>query len=309
MRAIDSAIALVMGGGDADEKRHDVPRLQARKIRIHFKRGEFAAARILADSLLAAPPAPSVSEELMWVAVLTGRADLAAQYYQPYLRTRTLRGGTVPPNVAVPASKYYMYAALGICGESLSSARDDLETALRDYITDDIRATLRGDLSARPVFLSAPCTKAESALLLPAGGDQVILAQQAFARGERQRARTMLIATANAQRGQRPGDLSPEYVFQQAWIRTQLGDTAAAESAIDGVLGALPTFSAATLKEPGGAAAFGRLMALRAEIAAKKGDGRTARRWAGALNDLWASSDPPLRRVAGEVRSLATKSP
>lgn len=309
MRAIDSAIALVMSAGEADEKRHDVPRLRARKIRIHFKRGEFAAARILADSLLAAPPAPSVSEELLWVAALTGRGDLAAQFYQPNLRTRTLRGGTVPPNVAVPASKYFMYAALGICGTSLTSTREELETALRDYITDDIRETLRADLAARPGFLSAPCTNAESALLLPAGGDRVILAQQAFARGQTQRARAMLVATANAQQKQRPGDLSPEYHYQQAWLRTQVGDTAAAESAIDGALGALPTFSAATLKDPGGAAAFGRLMALRAEIAAKRGDGRTARRWAGALNDLWASSDPPLRRVAGEVLSLATNSP
>ena len=309
MRAIDSAIALVTRNGDAEARTRAVPRLRARKVRIQFKRGEFAAAGRLADSLLLAPALATGSEELMWVAALTGKAELAAQHYQPNLRTRTLRGGTVPPNVAVPASKYFMYAALGICGTSLTSAREELETALRDYITDDIRETLRADLAARPTFLSAPCTSGRSALLLQAGGDRVILAQQAFARGDAQRTRALLIASAAEQHGRRPGDLSPEFVFQQAWLRTQVGDTTEAEAAIDGALGALPTFAAATFKDPGAAAAFGRLMALRAEIAAKRGDGRIARRWSAALSDLWGSSDPPLRRVVGEVRSLAASSP
>ena len=309
MRAIDSAIALVTRNGDADAKSRDVPRLRARKVRIQFKRGEFAAAGKLADSLLLAPAGSAVSEELMWVAALTGKAELAAQHYQPNLRTRTLRGGTVPPNVAVPASKYFMYSALGICGTALTGAREELETALRDYITDDIRQTLRADLAARPTFLSAPCTNGQSALLLPAEGDPVILAQQAFARGDAERTRALLVATAAAQRGRRPGDLSPEFVFQQAWLRTQIGDTTEAETAIDGALGALPTFAAATFKDPGAAAAFGRLMALRAGIAAKKGDGRTARKWAAAVNDLWASADPPLKREVGQIRSLAASSP
>jgi hypothetical protein len=306
MRAIDSAVVLVMRSGDAEEKRQAVARLRARKIRIHFKRGEFAAARMLADSLLATPPLPSVSEELTWVATLTGRAELAAQLYQPYIRT--LRGGTVPPSVAVPASRYFMYAALGVCGTSLTSARQELDAALRDYITDDIREALKADLASRPTFLSVPCTNGQSALLLQAGGDRVVLAQQAFARGDLPRAREFLIATANAQRGRRPGDLSPEFVFQQSWLQAQVGDTTAAETAMDGALGALPTIGAATFRDPGAASAFGRLMSLRSEIAAKKGDSKTALRWAGALTDLWGSADPPLKRLAGEVRSLATNS-
>jgi hypothetical protein len=101
--------------------------------------------------------------------------------------------------------------------------------------------------------------------------------------------------------------LSPEYVFQQAWLRAQLGDTAAVEAVIDAALGALPAFSAATLREPAGAAAFGRLMVLRAQIAGKRGDRITAARWSAAVNDLWASSDPALRRVAAELRSPTTK--
>ncbi len=307
MRAIDSAIALVMRSSDEEEKGGDIARLRVRKVRVHFKRGEFAAARRLADSLLGSAAAPAMFDELLWVAALTGRADQAATYYQPNLRIRTLRGGTIPPTVAIPASKYFMHAALGVCGASLTSAREELETALRDYMTGDIRETLRADLSARPAFLSAPCTNGQSVLQLPADGDRVILAQQAFARGDARRARELLIAESNAQRGQRAGDLSPEYVFQQAWLRAQLGDTAAVEAVIDAALGALPAFSAATLREPAGAAAFGRLMVLRAQIAGKRGDRITAARWSAAVNDLWASSDPALRRVAAELRSPTTK--
>jgi tetratricopeptide (TPR) repeat protein len=307
MRAIDSAITLVTRSSDAEEKRDAVARLRVRKVRVHFKRGEFAAARRLADTLLAGSGTSALSEELFWVAALTGRADQAAHHYQPYLTERSVRGGTLPPSVAVPASRYFMYAALGVCGASLTSARGELETALRDYITDDIRRTLTTDLAARPAFLSASCTNGRSVLPLSTDVDRVVLAHQAFARGDGKRARDLLIATADEQRGQRTGDLSPEYVFQQAWLRAQLGDTAAAESAIDAALGALPTFSAATLKDPAGAAAFGRLMVLRAEVAAKRGDQRIARKWSAAVSDLWASSDPALKRVVGELRTLTAK--
>ena len=305
IRSIDSAITLVMRSGDDNVRLRDVVRLRAQKIRVHFKRGEFSTARLLADSLIATRGISSDWADLLGIAALTGRAELAAQQYQPSLRARALRGGTVPPQVATPASRYFVYAALGICGTPLNSARDALDASLRDYITDDIRETLRADLITRPALLSAPCTNGQSTLPLTAGGDRLTMAQQAFARGDKQRARAMLIAAANRQSRRRPGDLSAEYVFQQAWLRTQVGDTAAAVAAIDGALGALPTFSAATFKDPGGAAAFGRLMALRGEIAARQGDMRTANKWSAALNELWASADPPLRRRAAEVSSLA----
>ncbi len=307
LRAIDSAVALLLRTGAQDINASDVVRLRARKVRVHFKRGEFVAARILADSLLRMPATTGSEVELQWVAALTGRADLAARHWQRTLGTNTLTGGMVTPFVANLASRYFAYAALGICGPELSALGKELESALRDHVTSDIRNAVRADLADRSAFLATPCTNGKSDLSTPATNDKLRVAQQAFSRGEVRRASEFLAAAAASRRGWRPGDISADYVFQDAWLRTQVGDTAAAEASLDGALGALPTFGAATFRDLGGAASFGRAMTLRAEIAIKRGDASAARRWAVAVTDLWASADPPLRTVAAPVlRALAT---
>ena len=306
LRAADSAIALVSKGGNGGSVAGHVSRLRARKVRIHFKRGEFAAARVLADSLLRAPVVPGTERDLQWVAALVGRADLAAEYWQRTLRTQTLTGGTVPPVVATAASKYFSYAALGICDPALSSARAQLEVALRDYIMADVRDAVRSDLAARSGSLATPCTNGKSAIGTAPTVNRLRLAQEAFGKGQTARARELLTAAALARRNRRPGDISADHFFQDAWLRTQVGDTATAETFLDAGLGALPTFGAATFRDLAGSAAFGRAMALRAEIAAKRGDAQSARHWATAVNELWKSADPPLRTFASQlVRTVA----
>ena len=300
MRAVDSAISLTLKSGGDEAVRAEITRLRARKVRFYFKRGEFSAARVLADSILAAPAAGS-EKELDWIAALVGRADLAALYWQRSLGTLLFTGGVLPPMVARSASRYYAYAAMGICGPSLSLSREQLESALRVHVAGDIRETVRSDLADRSDRLATPCTGGRSAVGTRVTTERLRLAQQAFGRGEFDRARDLLAAAANARRGQRPGDLSADHRFQDAWLRVQLGDTAAAEASLDAALGALPTFGSSTFKDLPGAAAFGRIMDLRAQLAAKRGDVPTARKWTSALNDLWASADAPLRRAVADI--------
>ena len=299
--AADSAIALVSRGGRGQSVAGDIARLRSRKVRIHFKRGEFAAARILADSLLRAPAVPGTERDMQWIAALVGRADLAASHWQRTLRTHSLTGGTVPAVVASAASKYFAYAALGICDPQLSAARAQLEVALRDYIMADVRDAVRSDLSSRSGSLATPCTNGRSAIGTAPAINRLRLAQDAFGRGDTARARDLLSAAAAARRDRRPGDISADHFFQDAWLRTQVGDTATAERFLDAGLGALPTFGAATFKDLAGSASFGRAMTLRAELAAKRGDQRTARRWATAVNELWKSADAPLRKSSSDL--------
>jgi hypothetical protein len=283
-----------------------VLRLRARKVRVHFKREEFAAARILADSILRMPAGPESYDELVWVAALIGRADLVAHYWQQSsISNAGMAGGIVHPAVAKPANKYFTYAALGICEPQLSAARAQLESALGSYIAKDIRDSVRSDLTDRAARLAMPCTKGKNLHGAEPASDKLVVAQYAFARGDSTRARQMLLAIAADRKGRRPGDTSADYVFQEAWLRTQVGDTAAAVASLDAALGALPTFGATTFFDGGVVGSFARAMLLRAEIAAKTGDGQTARRWADALSQLWASADPPLRKLASDVRALA----
>jgi hypothetical protein len=299
-------VALVLATADNTVKSTDVVRLRARKVRVHFKRGEFAAAKSLADSILRTAQ-PASYGDIEWVAALTGRADLVAHYWQDNLNPNAgMPGGAVPPAVAVPANKYFAYAALGICEPQLSNVRAQLESALRDYITQDIRDSVRSRVADRAAMLATPCTKAKNPYGAPRLSNWLIVTQQAFGRGDSARARETLVAYDAERRGRRPGDTSADYVFQIAWLRTQVGDTAAAAASLDAALGALPTFGAGSFEDVGGAGAFPRAMLLRAEIAAKTGDVKVARRWADALSQLWASADPPLRKLASDVHALAT---
>ncbi|MFN2637921.1 MAG: protein kinase, partial [Gemmatimonadaceae bacterium] len=219
LRAIDSAIGLT-------RDQHDIRQLQARRIRVLFKRNEFTAAGKFADSLFGTSAA-EVDSDLAWVAALTGRAQLTSKYWLANLSTKTLSGVVVPPAVAKPASEFFAYAALGVCGDQLTAAMAGLDSALRNYVDSDIRSGVTADVSGRASSLASPCTGGASALrVIP--NDLVQRAQQAFARNDRLKTRTLLDEWRTARGNRRPGDVSPDYTFQEAWLRAQVGDTVGA---------------------------------------------------------------------------------
>ena len=299
LRAVDSSLAL-------STDRRDILRLKAHKVRLHFKRSEFAIARFLADSILrAASEEPVAADSLGWMAALTGRADLTAKYWLATVSTQTVTGGIVAPVVAQAASRFFGYAALGVCGAPLSAAREQLDQLLRNYVDGDIRQGVETDVATRSASLATPCTNGVSSLRIATPTDLLQKAQQAFGRQDVKVARALLVALAIARRDTRPGDISPDYIFQDAWLRTQLGDTATAVAELDAELETLPAFSAAAVGDPANAASFGRSMALRSEIAAKRGERTVAQHWAGALDALWASADPALRIVAERTKAHA----
>jgi len=103
----------------------------------------------------------------------------------------------------------------------------------------------------------------------------------------------------------RPGDFALDATLAEVWARAAIGDTAAAVRQLDLTLTALPTLSAFVVYEPGMAAAVGRGMALRAELAARTGDRGTAALWAGRVLTLWAHADPSLAPTIARMQQLA----
>ena len=99
---------------------------------LHLKRDEFADARKLADSALAARPQPSQedAEVLISLAALTGRANRMEQMTD-------LTGAAIPrstPGVPGPvkaiASRLFTRAALGVCGSDITATRKELDDAV-----------------------------------------------------------------------------------------------------------------------------------------------------------------------------------
>jgi hypothetical protein len=129
--------------------------------------------------------------------------------------------------------------------------------------------------------------------------------QQALAKGESGTLRRLLGSTAADARAQRPGDIALDFAYQAAWLTAESGDTAGAARQLDRTLGGLPSMSAAAVREPASAAAAGRAMALRAELAAARGETAERQKWARAVVDLWATADAPLQPVVARMRSLA----
>jgi len=299
LRAIDSSIAL-------SNDNREILKLRARRVRVLFKRGDFSGARLLADSLFrVSATEASAGDDLAWVAALTGRANLTSQYWLSALTSKQLSGEVVPPAVAKSASDFFAYAALGVCGAPLTSAMARLDSALKNYVDSDIRPAVASDVSWRASSIAAPCTHGESALRITTPGDWLQRAQQALARNDQSKTRGFLDESAAGRFTRKPGDMSPDYTYQGAWLRAQVGDTAAAAAQLDAELGALPAFSSAVFDDLVGAASFPRAMALRSEIAAKRGETAVARRWAMALDALWGSADPPLRALADQTKSSA----
>jgi len=299
LRALDSSLAL-------STDRRDILRLRANKVRLHFKQGEFSAARLLADSIIrTASDDRATADQLGWVAALTGRAQLTSRFWLATISTQIFTGGTIPPAVAQAASRFFGYAALGVCGPNLIAAREQLDVALRNYVARDIRQALEADVASRSSSLAAPCTNGASALRITAPTDRLQKAQQALGKHDPRAARALLDAFASAGKGLRPGDISPDYIFQDAWLRATLGDTAGAAAKLDAELESLPVFSAAAIGDPANAAAFARSMLLRSDIAAKRGERNIAHRWALALDALWGSADPALRAEAERIKAQA----
>ncbi len=162
-------------------------------------------------------------------------------------------------------------------------------------------------LKARPLSMLAPCTNARSSLGIEAGTSKLLNLQQAFARNDTRTLSALLARETEDARTQRPGDVSFEHTYQIAWLRSAMGDTAGAERQLDRALGALPGLSAAALREPASAAAVGRAMVLRAELANARGEADDRLKWARAAADLWQTADSPLQPIVAKMRMLATR--
>jgi hypothetical protein len=103
----------------------------------------------------------------------------------------------------------------------------------------------------------------------------------------------------------RPGEFALDVTVAEAWARAAMGDTAAATRQLDLTLTALPTLAPHIVYEPGMAAAVGRSMAYRAELAARTGDRGTAALWAGRVLTLWMHADPSLAPTIARMKQLA----
>jgi hypothetical protein len=283
--------------------------LAASQVRLLLKDGHFGAARRLADSVLASIPRADVrqAEYLAGLAALTGKLGRTAHLLQALEREAPAPSpalAVAPPRaVAHAAAALTAHAALGACSDSLLVLERQIEALIERHVEADSRPQVRDAALARALGLAVPCAR-DVAARVPDGGGRLARMQRAYAAGLTASVLAHFDTLRRARRTDRPGDVTLDHLYQEAWLLAQIGDTAGAVRHLDAPLTALPTLDTGILLDAAQAAAVGRVLALRVELAAAGGDHAAARRWAAALEELWRTADPPLQRMVQHAQSL-----
>ncbi|HEV8149944.1 MAG TPA: hypothetical protein VGP61_07135, partial [Gemmatimonadales bacterium] len=101
-----------------------------------------------------------------------------------------------------------------------------------------------------------------------------------------------------------PGDISIDAVYQEAWLLLATGDTVEAVASLDRSLDNLPLQWELPFGLYHGTTGLVAAMALRATLAAHAKDSTTARRWAQAVLELRANSEPGTTPELSALRSI-----
>jgi len=290
--------------GHPDERRRDA----ANAVRLLLKAGEFDAARRAGDSLLRVTPNPTAG--VAGVAILLGRPSLATRLLA-IEDTFFLPGSAdneavrMPLKAALTGLALLAYAAVGGPRDSITAHERRVESLLM-LLPPASRAAARSallDIPAELVFETMGLRPEHRAT--PPGPRWHMAMQWALAHGDAALVRAS-VDTVLQERGTAPS--AEQSSFEDTYLTTRLlvalGDTAAAERYLDGTLESLSGTYSALLAYLPLAGSLVRIMALRADLAAARGQARTAQRWASAVVALWSGAEPALQPTVGRMRRV-----
>ncbi|MEP6732893.1 MAG: hypothetical protein ABJE10_19780 [bacterium] len=282
-------------------------RLGATDVRLHLKLGDFSRAVAIGDSVLTANPSPSAKAAgyLAGIASLLGHEQTAVRHLRTSGFSVSMAGAPAVPILEDVSTALFMRAALGVCDDSLRVLYKRLDILLESYVNPAQRGTARRGMLMRPAQFSLGCLGPASTTNLGDSVTSIIRAIQALGVSDARTSRLLLDSLQRSRKLLRPGEMSLDYTLTEAWLTATLGDTTAATHQLDLSLTALPTLSSYVVYEPGMAAAVGRSMVYRADLAAARGDVVTAALWASRVITLWAHSDPSLAPTIQRMKALA----
>lgn len=283
-------------------------RIAAIEVRLDVKLGNFAQAQSTADALLREWHGKSVNasdaSRLAGFAALTGHLAEASAWRAVSSTAENASQG-IAPALTLAESRLFMRAAAGVCDDSILVQRDQIDGLLSSYAQPDRRVTVRTMLLGRAMPLAYPCIGARAfAGLTPA--TPLDRAERAAAALDRRRAFAILDSLDRIRLSVLPGDVSLDQSVQEAWIRAALRDSAEAARRLDRILDALPTLGPWSVREEAQAAAVGRALMLRAELASTLGQDEQRRTRAQQALMLWRSADPAFAPLMARLRVLAS---
>jgi tetratricopeptide (TPR) repeat protein len=273
-------------------------------VRLLLKLDSMAVARRLADSVLAANPAPTPYQAgyLANLAVLTGRPRRAAALLRlaasdtnhvPFLgfdgRRLMLPGDLMPSILMLRA-----YAALDAPHDSVRATYMRIEQALERTRPLSTQLKMRRKLLLTPAVLTEEDLGATEFANAP-DHDPLLDMRAALMRRDRAAARAAGLRFGAQADDATPGTIGIDRMTAFATMLLALGDTSTATRELDAALDALPRARSILLEATPQAGALGRALLLRARLAVRAGDRMTARRRLGQVDALWGGADADVR--------------
>ena len=274
-------------------------RLAGAEVRLLVKTEQFARAAHIADSLLASPADNETDVStllgLAGLSALRGDAARTANFMRraaPNYTFTTPRGNewTMIRPVSEPALAYLAYAAIGAPADTLRALEDATRRAVDQFAPPERRTEFAVATMLRPSMLAFPLT---GATWIHGQGEQptpLFTLQRMLIAGDTLGLRALLDSFVVDRTPFRAGDVSIDQTYQEAELRLAIGDTADAVALLDRTLSALPTLGFHLVQHVAESAGLVRAMALRARLARRAGDKRTAERWESAVSALRTSA-------------------
>ncbi|HUR91856.1 MAG TPA: protein kinase [Gemmatimonadaceae bacterium] len=273
--------------------------------RVRYKNGDFAGAKAIADSALAANREVT---ELNWepiarLAGMTGRVSQLEEALQ-FFWAKFADAKDLDQTVYRAAGQALARAVVGLCDGGPLAVEAQLNSTIRIHVQPAMHPDARKKVVGLVLSFSTPCATGHR-LGAIADRDHLERAQRSFGRGDTVHARAILDTALAGRSHLRPGEISPTVVAREAFLRLAMGDTAAAIVLLDGTLDGLKMLPASTMQHPLESATLVRMMVARTDLAATRGDAATAGKWAKAVASLWAGAEGPLKPTVNRMRALA----
>jgi len=306
IREIIAARELVARASDHGSIRYvRAIRLGTTQIRLYLKLNQFDQAGALADSILAWPQPAGLDEQTSYSAArfiwglnsLRGRVnnviDLSSRY--PGQHVVLLPSGetfTPAPAISTDAISLMNYAAFGGPRDSILTIARRVSEKLTALVPTAKAGPLRTAILTRALAMAAPVIGPQPVTAVGPSTDQYLLALRALAANDRSGARRLLDSLAAFRATLAPGEITMDATYQAAWLRAEIGDSAAAAVLLDNGLRGISRAPPDMLETPVLIASLVRAMMLRSELAWKMHDARLASYWAEAAFQLWGRGDP-----------------
>jgi serine/threonine protein kinase len=285
-------------------------RLASTETRLLLKLGQFARARVLAESASVWKEPASLNDTISsnidglrtGLFAVTGKLakkiEIAEKYRDAYdVRLPSGEIRKLPAEIGSDVLRLASYTAFGGPKDSIIALDSRIRSNLESVVPSSQIDGFRGAVLRRPLTLSLDVTGPKPVASLGPSSDPFITAVRAVDAGQLREARKLADSLAAFRSGTAAGEITMDVVFQEAWLHMAIGDNAGAMQSLDRALNGLSRAPANLLDGSEMATALVRAMMMRATLAAKAGDEATRRKWAGAARELWRDADPEVKQI------------